>query len=203
MVSILLANPFWTWVQRLGGPGLILLGIVDNSVVPMPGGMDVMVILLSAHHREWWLFYAFMATIGAVVGGFLTYRLGKKGGEETLEKKIGKARAKKVYTRFRTHGFPTIVIGAVLPPPFPMVPLLVAAGALHYPRKKFVAALALGRALRFVAVAFLAHVYGKSILGWLSKYYKPLLYILVALAVLGALGALIYFKWYRPRHQQG
>jgi len=93
------------------------------------------------------------------------------------------------------------LVGAVLPPPFPMVPLLVAAGGLHYPRKKFVAALGLGRAIRFVAVAFLAHVYGKSIIGWLSKYYKPLLYILLALGLLGAVGALIYFKWYRPRHK--
>lgn len=200
--TLLLANPIWTWLNRLGGPGLILLGLLDNSVVPLPGSMDVFVIILTAHHRQWWPYYAFMATVGAVIGGYLTYRLGEKGEEETLEKKIGKKKAAKVYARFRKRGFATVALGAILPPPFPMVPVLLAAGALHYPRKKFLASLGLGRAVRFFALAFMAHVYGKAIIGWLSKYYHPLLYALIALAVLGGIAALVYFKWYRPKRQR-
>src|SRR5690242_2174943 len=100
LLAVAAAGPFWTWLQRLGGPGLILLGLMDNSAIPLPGSMDLLVILLSAHHRAWWLYYALMATIGAVIGGYLTYRLAEKGGEETLEKKVGKRRAEKVYRRF-------------------------------------------------------------------------------------------------------
>jgi hypothetical protein len=61
---LLFANPVWTWFHRLGGPGWILLGIVDSSVIPVPGSMDAVVILLSADHRPWWPYYAFMATLG-------------------------------------------------------------------------------------------------------------------------------------------
>jgi membrane protein YqaA with SNARE-associated domain len=200
--SVVFASSFWTWLQRLGGPGLILLGVLDNSAIPLPGSMDLLLILLSAHHREWWLYYAFMATVGALIGGYLTYRLAEKGGEETLEKKVGKQRAEKVYKRFKEHGFATVAIGAMLPPPFPIVPFLLAAGALKYPRKHFLAALAVGRAARFTAVAYLAHRYGKGIIGWVSKYYQPLLYTLIALAVLGGIAALVYFKRYRPTHQK-
>jgi hypothetical protein len=53
-----------------------------------------------------------------------------------------------------------------------------------------------------MAVAYLGHVYGTAILGWLSRYYKPFLYTLIGLGVLGGIGALVYFKWYRPKHQQ-
>ena len=60
--SLVLAGSFWTWLQRLGGPGLILLGLLDNSAIPLPGSMDLLVILLSAHHRQWWPYYALMAT---------------------------------------------------------------------------------------------------------------------------------------------
>lgn len=201
-LSLLLANPLWTWLRRLGGPGLIVLGILDNSVVPLPGSMDVFVILLAAQHRTWWPYYAFMATVGAVAGGYLTYRLGEKGEEKTLEKRFGKKRAEKVYKWFRKRGFLRVVVGSILPPPFPMSPLLLAAGALHYPRKKFLASLSLGRGVRYFALAFMAHVYGKSILGWLDKYYHPLLYALLALAAAGAIGALVYFKWYRPKRQR-
>jgi membrane protein YqaA with SNARE-associated domain len=199
---LVLAGSFWTWLQRLGGPGLIVLGVLDNSAIPLPGSMDLLVILLSAHHRQWWPYYALMATIGAIVGGYLTYRLAEKGGEETLEKKVGKRRAEKVYERFKKHGFATVAVGAMLPPPFPIVPFLLAAGALKYPRKNFIAALAVGRAARFTAVAYLAHRYGQGIIGWVSRYYQPLLYTLIGLAVLGGIAGLVYFKWYRPRHQK-
>jgi membrane protein DedA with SNARE-associated domain len=83
-----------------------------------------------------------------------------------------------------------------------MVPLLMAAGVLQYSRNRFLAALSLGRGLRFFVIAFLAHIYGTAIVGWLGRYYKPLLYVLISLAVAGVIGALLYFKWYRPRHQQ-
>jgi membrane protein DedA with SNARE-associated domain len=202
LLTIAVESGFWKWLHRLGGPGLILLGVIDNSAIPLPGSMDAFVILLTAHHRAWWPYYAFMAVVGAVVGGYLTYGLAEKGGEETLEKKIGKPRAEKVYQRFKKHGFGTIVLGAILPPPFPVVPFLLAAGALQYPKKNFVAALATGRAIRYFGEAYLGHIYGVQIVSWLSRYYKPVLYTLIGLAVLGAIAGVWYFKWYRPRKQR-
>jgi membrane protein DedA with SNARE-associated domain len=143
-----------------------------------------------------------MATVGAVAGGFLTFRLGEKGEEKTLEKRIGKKRAEKIYRRFRKRGFLTLAISCIMPPPFPMAPVLAAAGAMHYPRKKFLTSVALGRGIRYLGVAYLGHIYGKSIIASLSKYYQPLLYTLVGLASLAGIGALIYFKWYRPKRQR-
>src|SRR5208337_2762852 len=89
------ASTLWTWLHRLGGPGLIVLGLLDNSAIPLPGSMDVFVIVLSAHHRGWWPYYAFMAVVGAVIGGYVTYRLASKGGEGTLEKKSESAGPRK------------------------------------------------------------------------------------------------------------
>ena len=198
-ISISTTSSFWSWVLHLGGPGLIVVGLVDNSVIPIPGGMDVFVILLTARSRNLWIYYALMAVAGAVIGGYVTYRLAKKGGKEGLEKKIGKGRAEKVYKRFEKRGFSTVAIGAMIPPPFPIVPVLMAAGILQYSPKKFLSALALGRAIRFFALAYLGRLYGTAIIGWLTRYYKPFLYVLIVLAVLGGLGALAYFKRRRGR----
>ncbi len=202
ILALVSASPLWTWLHRLGGPGLIVLGLLDNSVVPLPGSMDVFVILLSAHHREWWPYYAGMAVVGGVVGGYVTYRLAANGGEEMLEKKVGKRRAEKVFRRFKQHGFATIAVGAILPPPFPITPFLIAAGALHYPRKNFIAALATGRAIRYFALAYVAHIYGKQIVSWGSRYYQPIFWTLIVLAILGGIAAAVYFAWYRPRKQR-
>src|SRR5271165_4573854 len=89
------SNSVWKWLHRLGGPGLILLGIADNMpfVSAPAGSVDVFVILLAVHHHEWWFYYALMATVGEVIGGYLTYQLSEKGGQQTLEKKIGRPRA--------------------------------------------------------------------------------------------------------------
>ena len=75
------------WLRHRGGIGLVLLGLADNSVVPLPGSMDVLTILLAARHRRWWWYYALMATVGAVIGGYITYVLARKGGKEAFERK--------------------------------------------------------------------------------------------------------------------
>lgn len=191
-------------LHKLGGPGLILIGLADNSVIPIPGSMDVFTIILSAHNRQWWPYYAAMATLGAVIGGYVTYRLAEKGGEETLERKIGKKRAEKVYKKFQTggRGFGTVFVGSMLPPPFPIVPVLMAAGVLQYPRKQFLSALAAGRGVRFFAVAYIGQRYGQSIIGFFSQYYQPVLYGLIALGVAAGIAVLVYLRWYRPKHKK-
>ena len=198
----LLAFSWIAWVHHFGGPGLILVAIVDNSFIPIPGGLDVATILLSSAHRDWWPYYGFMATLGAVIGGYLTFRIGRKGGKETLEKKIGRDKAEKVYQKFGKHGFSTVVIGSMIPPPFPIVPVLMAPGILKYPTRKFLSALALGRGIRYFAFALIGHRYGASILKFFNTYRQPAMWTLIALAVLGGIGALVYFKYYRPKRRR-
>jgi membrane protein YqaA with SNARE-associated domain len=186
-IHLSIAISVWTRLRHLGGVGLILLGLADNSVVPLPGSMDVLTIYLAARHRDLWWYYAFMATVGAVIGGYITYGLARKGGKEAFERRLSKEKAEKVFARFERWGFGAVAVPALLPPPFPIVPFLLAAGALQYSRKKFVAALALGRAVRFTMVAGLGVVYGRHIVRFFSQYYKPALFLLIGLAVVGGI----------------
>ncbi len=190
----------WPWLIRLGGPGLILIGIADNSVVPLTGSMDVLTMWLSARHRELWPYYAAMATIGAVLGGYVTYALSRKGGREAFERRLPKDKAEKTFKRFRRWGFKTVTASAILPPPFPMVPVLLAAGALQYPKKKFVGALALGRGIRYFLIAGLGSLYGRQITAFFSRYYKHALFILIGLAVMGVIIALLEYLRSRRNH---
>ncbi|MGB7023123.1 MAG: VTT domain-containing protein [Candidatus Acidiferrales bacterium] len=174
------------WFIHLGGPGLILLGLLDNSVIPVPGSMDALTIVLAAHQRQLWPYYALMATAGAVLGGYITFRLARKQGKDLLERKMKHGLMKKIYDLFRKWGFGAIAIPAVLPPPVPMVPFLVVAGATNYPTKKFLAALTVGRGARYTGLAYLASVYGRQILRLFSQYGLPILYVLSGLAIVSA-----------------
>ncbi|MGD1022487.1 MAG: VTT domain-containing protein [Candidatus Sulfotelmatobacter sp.] len=189
----LLAMSVWRHLRRMGGPGLILLGIADNSVIPLTGSMDVLTIWLAARHREPWPYYGLMATLGAVVGGYITYALARKGGKETMERKLSRKRTQQVIRAFERWGFAAVALPALLPPPFPFLPFLLAAGAMQYSKKKFLGALTLGRGIRYFVEAALGFVYGRHILGFFSKYYKPSMAILIGLAVIGAVVSLIEY----------
>ncbi len=185
------------WLHRLGAPGLLLLAQVDNSPIPVPGSMDVLLIILCTSKKELWLYYAAMALAGSIVAGFVTYRLSKKGGKETLGRRLGEVRAKKVYAIFEKYGFLSIFLGAMAPPPVPMSAFLMAAGAMQYPVKKFLTALFFGRAIRYAAIAYLASLYGHSIIHWFNRYYKPMLILVIVLSVAGGLFALYYWRRHR------
>jgi membrane protein YqaA with SNARE-associated domain len=195
-VHLLLIISIWRQLRRMGGVGLVLLGVADNSVIPLTGSMDVLTIYLAARHRQTWLYYALMATLGAVIGGYITYALARKGGKQAMERKLSKRRAAKVYATFERWGFWAVAVPALLPPPFPFVPFLIAAGALQYSREKFLGALTLGRLVRYSIVAGLGALYGTHIVRFFSRYYKPAVTILIGLAVLGgALTLIQYLRW--------
>src|ERR1700733_185806 len=189
------------WLIHLGGPSLILLGLIDNSFIPLPGSTDVVTILLAAHRREPWIYYAVMATAGSVLGGYLTYRMARKGGKETLEKRFSQKKVKKVYAIFERWGFASVAIPALLPPPFPIVPMLLAAGAMQYPTRKFLTALIVGRGARYIILAYLGYAYGRNILKFFDQYYWPVLIALIAFSVLGGLYGLYEYKRHRAGNQ--
>lgn len=197
LTSVLIFAGVMGWLAHLGGFGLILMGLADNSVVPMPGSMDVLTIWLAASNPHRWYYYAIMAIVGSIVGGYITYYLSRKGGKEALEHRMSKKKAEKVYRRFERWGFWAVAIPAILPPPFPIVPFLVAAGAMQYSRRKFVGALALGRGLRFLIIAGLGVYYGNQVLAFFTKYYKPAVAVLVALSVIGGVLAIVQYYKYR------
>jgi membrane protein YqaA with SNARE-associated domain len=194
----------WKWINGLGGPGLILLGIADSApfVDLPPGTIDVLVIVLAASRHRWWAYYALMAVIGEVIGGYWTYRLAEKGGQATLEKEVGKKRAEKVYKAFAKYGSATVLVGSVLPPPFPFTPIPITAGVMQYPKKKFIGALTAGRSVRFLAEAALGRIYGRQIVNIFTAHYRFMLKLVIALAVIAAIGAVLYFAWYRPKLQR-
>jgi membrane protein YqaA with SNARE-associated domain len=186
-----LARSFRRWILNLGALGFIPLGLLDSSVIPVPGSMDVLIIILSARNEKLWLLYAVMATIGSVIGAYVTYRVARKGGKETLERKFPARTMEKVQRSFSRWGFGAIVIAALLPPPAPLVPFLFAAGAMKYSAKSFVLALTLGRIVRYSLLAFLAARYGRQMLRFISRNGQPSLIVIIVL-VAAATAVLIY-----------
>ena len=195
------AQSFRRWIFHLGGLGFIPLGLLDSSLIPLPGSMDVLTIVLSARKRDLWFYYAVMATIGSVIGGYVTYRLARKGGKETLERKFPAGKLKKGYALFEKWGFGAIAIVALLPPPAPFVLFLFVAGAMQYSVKKFLVALALGRIVRYSILGYLGARYGRHVLAMIARHGHPVL-IAVIVLIAGAMAALV-FHFVSKRKKKG
>ena len=110
-----------------------------------------------------------------------------------LARRFSRRRLEKVYAIFERWGFGAVAVAvavpALLPPPAPMFPFLLAAGAMQYSTQKFMAALTLGRIVRFVLLAFLAARYCRGMLGFILRHGHPVLVMVIGL-IAAAIAAL-------------
>jgi membrane protein DedA with SNARE-associated domain len=131
--------------------------------------------------------------VGSLIGSFLTYRLARKGGKEALDRRFSRRNVDRVCKIFARWGFAAIAIPALLPPPVPMVPFLLAAGAMQYPSRNFLAALTVGQMSRYMALAYLASRYGRQIIAFIAEHGHPagvaILFVLIAAA------AVVFYFW--------
>ena len=160
------------WLIHLGLPGLFVVSLLDAAIIPLPlpGSTDVLLLLLAAQHGSDPVLLAALATVASVLGGYTTWRAGQKGGETMLAHFVPKRMLRPVTRWMRGHGFVTISVSALLPPPVPLMPLLLGAGALGASRKHFLSAFALARAVRYGLVTWIGATYGRRVLRTWNEY---------------------------------
>jgi membrane protein YqaA with SNARE-associated domain len=155
------ARGFAATIQHLGALGLFFLAILDSSPIPTFGGPDILTAVLAASHRNPWYEYAAMATAGSILGSFLTFRLARHAGSAYLDNKFKKSKVEKFLKLFKKWGTGTLAASAAIPIPTPTSLFFAAAGASDYPLGKFLAVVAISRAVRYSAIAFVADRYGR------------------------------------------
>src|SRR6476620_9963243 len=106
--------------------GVIAMGLLDSSLVFfLPLGIDFVVIILAARKPELFWLYALLATLGSVAGAAGPYWVGRKAGENGLTRFVSPRRLKRVKARIDRGAF--VVAGlALIPPPFPFTPFVLA-----------------------------------------------------------------------------
>ncbi len=160
-MSVKLPGKWQHYVASFGGVGLFAAAFLDSSVLSFPFVMDILVIEVTALNRNLMPYYVAMTTAGSLSGAVSLYFLAKKGGEKFFNRKAGKA-GKRIRQWVEKHGFLSVFIPAVLPPPFPFEPFIIAEGVLQAPLKTFVIGVLLGRGLRYLGEGMLAIHYGDA-----------------------------------------
>jgi len=179
----------FSFLRHVGGIGLIPLAILDSTIIPTFGSLDLLTAWLAVGNPDLWFYYALMSTIGATIGALITYRMGKKVGVSWIEKKIGHKRLRQIEDAIDHWGFGAIFVPTIAPPPCPTAWFFLVAGAFSFPRKRFVIAAVLGRSLRYSLLAVVGAHYGRHFLRYLRH---PLHYLVWSLIITASLLAAVY-----------
>ena len=206
LLSFFAASRFIHFFQSLGLLGLFLVSIVDSSFfpLPIPGITDVMVVLFAAQHANVFLL-VIVATAGSALGGLFSHMVGQAGGMTFLEQHVPPRILGPVTKWMQTHALLAVALPAILPPPMPLSPFVLAAGALHMSRKRFMFAFTLSRLGRHIIAAWLGVHYGRGVLHlwsrFTARYGEPILITLWTVILLFA--GYAFFKLYRTSRTVG
>jgi membrane protein YqaA with SNARE-associated domain len=179
------------WLKAFGPLGLFGISLVDSAGIPLPGGPDAVMIWLSANNPALMPLYALAATTGSAIGCTLLYMVARRAGVAAL-KRMTPAKRDRIENLLGRYDLIAVMVPAVLPPPFPFKPFVLCAGVFKLKTWRFVAAIFIGRSVRFLVEGWLAIRFGEDASRIVSQHgWKAL----VAVAILAASGfALRYLR---------
>ena len=165
LLAALSAHRVLAFFFHLGLLGLFLVSIVDSSFVPLPipGVTDIMIVVYAAAHSNVFLL-VLIATVGSALGGLFSHAVGQAGGMAFLQKHVKPALLSRATKWVEEHAILAVAVPAILPPPMPLSPFVLVAGAVHMSRKKFMTAFTVSRFARHAIAAWLGVHYGKHVL---------------------------------------
>jgi membrane protein YqaA with SNARE-associated domain len=171
----------------LAAPAMIVIGALDSSLLSLPEINDYLVVGRCYKYPSAAFYFPLFAAIGSVIGCNILYSIVRRGGQAVLRKRFPLASIKRVERAYERFGFLAIGIPAILPPPLPFKIFVATAGALEYPRWKFLLTVMIARSFRYYVEGILAVFYGRRVLLFMKDNGLVILSIVGALVLIGVI----------------
>jgi membrane protein YqaA with SNARE-associated domain len=204
-LNLLLSTPHWlatlggaisAFITGLGGLGIFILAIGDSSFLSLPEVNDLSIVVLSSG-GSWgnMAYYVGMTILGSVIGCFLLYSLGRKGGSPMLRKRFSQQSIARAEKLFEKYGIFTVLIPCILPPPLPFKIFVLGAGVFRLKPWEFLSAVAIGRTIRYSLWGVLAVLYGDSVKLFMQQNLNSVgIILLVGFGLLIAVTFIFYLR---------
>jgi membrane protein YqaA with SNARE-associated domain len=172
---------------HLGPAGPLVLGVADSSFLFLPFGNDLLLIILIArNHSDAWKDVP-LAAVGSTLGILLLDLVSRKGGEAGLQKMMKPKRLEYLKKKMSERAGFAVALACLAPPPFPFTPVIAAASAFQYSRRRLIIIAFALRIVRFSIVAALAMIFGHQILAIARS--RPFLYTMIGFIVICVAGS--------------
>ncbi len=180
------------WADSAGGLGVLAVAVLDSSVLALPNVTDGLIMYLTVREPSWWWYYAAIGTAGAIIGSAPLYLLARRGGQAFLDRRLAGPRFAGALTWYRRSSFAALAGPAFVPPPMPLKPFVLLAGATAFPLWRLVAALALGRGSRHFLEAALAAYYRDEAIRAFERYGVTLAVVMLGLVTAVTAGLYVW-----------
>jgi len=161
------------YLLLMGIPGLLAISFIDSAAVPLAGGPDAVILLLSWQEPTIFYLIALAATIGSTLGCLVLYGIGRKGGRKALSR-FHPRKIQWIENRMREYGIWIIITSVIAPPPFPTKLAVLAAGVLRTSRIQLVSGVFVGRLLRYSLLGYLGAEFGDEAADIIKAHYPAL-----------------------------
>lgn len=148
----------------VAGPAMILIGALDSSLLSLPEINDYLVVARCFSHPRTVFLFPLFASTGSVLGCLLLYTIMQRGGLAVLHRRFKLEHIQRVERAYARFGIFALALPALLPPPMPFKIFVATAGALQFPRRKFLITILIARSLRYYTEGVLAVYYGERVL---------------------------------------
>lgn len=201
MYDWLAAIARWLEVNVIGlpiyfaAPAMIVIGALDSSLLSLPEINDYLVVGRCFKDHSAAFYFPLFAATGSVIGCNLLYTIVRRGGQAVLRKRFNLQSIKRVERAYERFGFLAIGIPAILPPPLPFKIFVATAGALEYPRWKFLLTVMIARSLRYYVEGILAVFYGRRVLLFMKDNGLVIISIVATvLLIVGVIYLAVYWR---------
>src|SRR5882672_1843935 len=152
----------------VAGPAMIVIGALDSSLLSLPEVNDYLVVARCFAHPRTVFFFPMFAAIGSVLGCLLLYTILRRGGQAVLHRRFRVEHVQRVERAYARFGILALAVPALLPPPMPFKIFVATAGALQFPRRRFLLTILIARSLRYYTEGTLAVFYGERVVRFLK-----------------------------------
>ena len=176
-------------------PAMIIIGALDSSLLSLPEINAYLVVGRCYRDPNAAFYFPLFAAIGSVLGCHLLYTIVRRGGQAVLRRRFNLQSIKRVERAYERFGFLAIGIPAILPPPLPFKIFVATAGALEYPRWKFLLTVMIARSLRYYVEGILAVFYGRRVLLFMKDNGLVIISIVATvLLIVGVIYLAVYWR---------
>lgn len=168
-------------------PAMVIIGALDSSLLSLPEINDYLVVGRCYKYPTAAFYFPLFAAAGSVIGCNILYTIVRRGGQAVLRKRFKVQSIKKVERAYERFGFLAIGIPAILPPPLPFKIFVATAGALEYPRWKFLLTVMIARSFRYYVEGILAVFYGRRVLLFMKDNGLVIVSVAGSLVLIGGI----------------
>ncbi len=147
---------------------MIVIGALDSSLLSLPEVNDYLVVARCYTHPETAFLFPLFPAMGSVIGCFLLYSIMRRGGQAVLHRRFRADHVQRVEQAYARFGILALAVPALLPPPMPFKIFVATAGALQFPRRRFLVTILVARSLRYYIEGTLAVFYGHRVARFLQ-----------------------------------